>query len=73
MAAATDAPAVDSVNLAEAVALICDEIIEAARALNELDIDLLKLEYPGSPEACRLALEKLIIPELGHLARELSR
>jgi molybdenum cofactor biosynthesis protein B len=28
---------------------------------------------PGSPNACRLALEKLIIPELGHLARELSR
>jgi len=28
-------------------------IIEAARALNDLDIDLLKLEYPGSPEACR--------------------
>jgi tagatose 1,6-diphosphate aldolase/sulfofructosephosphate aldolase len=28
-------------------------IIEAARALDELDIDLLKLEYPGSPEACR--------------------
>lgn len=30
-----------------------DAIIEAARALNELDIDLLKLEYPGSPQACR--------------------
>lgn len=30
-----------------------DAIIEAARALNDLDIDLLKLEYPGSPEACR--------------------
>jgi molybdenum cofactor biosynthesis protein B len=28
---------------------------------------------PGSPNACRLALEKLILPELGHLARELSR
>jgi molybdenum cofactor biosynthesis protein B len=28
---------------------------------------------PGSPNACRLALEKLIIPELGHMARELSR
>lgn len=28
---------------------------------------------PGSPNACRLALEKLIIPELGHLVRELSR
>jgi tagatose-1,6-bisphosphate aldolase len=30
-----------------------DAIIEAARALNDLDIDLLKLEYPGSPQACR--------------------
>ena len=28
-------------------------IIESARVLNELDIDLLKLEYPGSPAACR--------------------
>ena len=28
---------------------------------------------PGSPDACRLALEKLIIPELGHLLREISR
>lgn len=31
-------------------------IIESARVLNDLDIDLLILEYPGSPEACsRLA------------------
>lgn len=28
-------------------------IIESARVLNDLDIDLLKLEYPGSPAACR--------------------
>ena len=28
---------------------------------------------PGSPNACRLALEKLIIPELGHLLREINR
>jgi len=28
---------------------------------------------PGSPNACRLALEKLIIPELGHLLREVRR
>jgi molybdenum cofactor biosynthesis protein B len=28
---------------------------------------------PGSPNACRLAVEKLIPPELGHLVRELSR
>jgi len=30
-----------------------DAVIEAARALNEIDCDLLKLEYPGSPEGCR--------------------
>jgi tagatose 1,6-diphosphate aldolase/sulfofructosephosphate aldolase len=30
-----------------------DAIVEAARALNDLDIDLLKLEYPGSPSGCR--------------------
>ncbi|HEV8675280.1 MAG TPA: MogA/MoaB family molybdenum cofactor biosynthesis protein [Methylomirabilota bacterium] len=28
---------------------------------------------PGSPAACRLALERLILPELGHLVREVSR
>lgn len=28
---------------------------------------------PGSPNACRLALEKLLIPELGHLVREATR
>jgi sulfofructosephosphate aldolase len=28
-------------------------IIAAAAALDELDIDLLKLEYPGSPDGCR--------------------
>jgi tagatose-1,6-bisphosphate aldolase len=33
-----------------------DAIVESARVLNDLDIDLLKLEYPGSPEGChRLA------------------
>jgi len=30
-----------------------DAIIESARALNDLDIDLLKLEYPGSAAGCR--------------------
>jgi tagatose 1,6-diphosphate aldolase/sulfofructosephosphate aldolase len=34
-----------------------DAIIESARALNEIDCDLLKLEYPGSPEACRRLAE----------------
>jgi len=31
------------------------------------------VSLPGSPNACRLALEKLLLPELGHLVRELSR
>jgi tagatose 1,6-diphosphate aldolase/sulfofructosephosphate aldolase len=39
-----------------------DAIIEAARALNELDIDLLKLEYPGSPEGTRRLAEILDHP-----------
>jgi tagatose-1,6-bisphosphate aldolase len=37
-------------------------IIESARVLNELDIDLLKLEYPGSPEACRRLASVLTRP-----------
>jgi tagatose-1,6-bisphosphate aldolase len=39
-----------------------DAIIEAARALDDLDIDLLKLEYPGSPEGCRRLAEILTRP-----------
>jgi molybdenum cofactor biosynthesis protein B len=31
------------------------------------------VSLPGSPNACRLALDKLLLPELGHLVRELSR
>jgi molybdenum cofactor biosynthesis protein B len=31
------------------------------------------VSLPGSPGACRLALEKLLLPELGHLVREVSR
>ncbi|MBI2207260.1 MAG: MogA/MoaB family molybdenum cofactor biosynthesis protein [Candidatus Rokubacteria bacterium] len=31
------------------------------------------VSLPGSPNACRLALEKLLIPEFGHLVREVSR
>jgi molybdopterin adenylyltransferase len=31
------------------------------------------VSLPGSPNACRLALDKLILPELGHLLREVSR
>ena len=28
---------------------------------------------PGSPAAVRLAMEKLILPELGHIVRELTK
>jgi sulfofructosephosphate aldolase len=37
-------------------------IIEAARALDDLDVDLLKLEYPGSPEGCRRLAKVLAKP-----------
>jgi tagatose-1,6-bisphosphate aldolase len=39
-----------------------DAIIEAARALNDLKPDLLKLEYPGSAEACRRIAEAVTVP-----------
>jgi tagatose-1,6-bisphosphate aldolase len=39
-----------------------DAIIHAATALDELDIDLLKLEYPGSPAACRRLADALHRP-----------
>jgi molybdopterin biosynthesis enzyme MoaB len=28
---------------------------------------------PGSPAAVRLAMEKIVVPELGHLVREARR
>ena len=31
------------------------------------------VSLPGSPGACRLALDTLLLPELGHLVREVSR
>lgn len=31
------------------------------------------VSLPGSPNACRLALEQLLLPEMGHLVREVSR
>lgn len=34
-----------------------DVIVESARMIDELGCDLLKLEYPGSPEACRRVAE----------------
>ena len=39
-----------------------DAIIEAAVALDELRPDLLKLEYPGSPEACRRLADAITAP-----------
>jgi tagatose-1,6-bisphosphate aldolase len=39
-----------------------DAIIAAAAALDELDIDLLKLEYPGSPGSCWRLAETLHRP-----------
>lgn len=33
----------------------------------------LVVSLPGSPAACRLGLERLILPELGHLIREINR
>ncbi|HEU5320886.1 MAG TPA: MogA/MoaB family molybdenum cofactor biosynthesis protein [Methylomirabilota bacterium] len=31
------------------------------------------VSLPGSPNACRLALDALLVPELSHLAREVNR
>lgn len=39
-----------------------DTIIEAAVALDALQPDLLKLEYPGSPEACRRLADSITRP-----------
>lgn len=39
-----------------------DLVIEAVRAPNDLHPDLLKLEYPGSPEACRRLTAVLDVP-----------
>ena len=51
--------------------------IGAAAMLSRAQAGVVKgralFSLPGSPNACRLALEKLILPELGHLLREISR
>ena len=44
-----------------------------SRALAGTFRDTLVFVLPGSPNAVRLALDKLILPELGHAVRELSR
>ena len=44
-----------------------------SRAQMGLHARRIVVSLPGSPNACRLALEKLVIPELGHLLREAGR
>jgi len=52
-------------------ALSYQEIGSAAflsRALAGISGGKIVVALPGSPNACRLAMEKLILPELGHIA-----
>jgi len=44
-----------------------------SRAQGGVRAGRLIFSLPGSPAACRLALERLILPELGHMIRELTR
>jgi molybdopterin adenylyltransferase len=44
-----------------------------SRAVGGLLGNKVLLTMPGSPQAVRLAMEKLIVPELGHLVREARR
>jgi molybdenum cofactor biosynthesis protein B len=39
-----------------------------SRALAGISGGKIVVSLPGSPDACRLALEKLLVPELGHMA-----
>lgn len=43
-----------------------------SRALAGISYGKIVVALPGSPDACRLALEKLLIPELGHMAHLLK-
>jgi molybdenum cofactor biosynthesis protein B len=43
-----------------------------SRALAGVSHRKIIVALPGSPDACRLALEKLLIPELGHMAHLLK-
>ena len=45
----------------------------ASRAQMGIHARRIVVSLPGSPNACRLALEKLLLPEMGHLVREVSR
>jgi molybdopterin adenylyltransferase len=56
-------------------ALSYQEIGSAAflsRALAGISRGKIVVALPGSPAACRLALEKLLLPELGHIAHLLG-
>ncbi len=56
-------------------ALSFEEIGSAAflsRALAGISSGKILVALPGSPNACRLAMEKLLLPELGHMAHLLG-
>ncbi|HEX3409658.1 MAG TPA: molybdenum cofactor biosynthesis protein B [Candidatus Binataceae bacterium] len=56
-------------------ALSYEEIGSAAflsRALAGISGGKILVALPGSPSACRLAMEKLLLPELGHMAHLLG-
>jgi molybdenum cofactor biosynthesis protein B len=44
-----------------------------SRAQMGLHAGRIVVSLPGSPNACRLALDRLLLPELGHLVREAAR
>ena len=48
-------------------------LLLAARAVAGSLKGMIVFALPGSPAAARLALERLILPELGHAVRELTR
>ena len=50
-----------------------EAIIEAAVALDQLGPDLLKLEYPGSPQACRRLAASITTPVGGAVGRRRLR
>ncbi|HYK65939.1 MAG TPA: molybdenum cofactor biosynthesis protein B, partial [Patescibacteria group bacterium] len=43
-----------------------------SRAMAGIAAGKIVVSLPGSPDACRLAMEKLLIPELGHMAHLLK-
>jgi molybdenum cofactor biosynthesis protein B len=43
-----------------------------SRAVAGIAAGKIVVSLPGSPDACRLAMEKLLIPELGHMAHLLK-